>query len=62
MLGTVLSALHALAYINRITNAFRDQKTRYKNAQNDLIITRGKVSGEWAQIGSLGLTCTHCYI
>ena len=44
MLGTVLSALHALAHINYITNAFRDQETRYKNAQNDLIITRGKKS------------------
>ena len=34
MLGTVLSALHALAHINHVTNDFRDQETRYKNAQN----------------------------
>ena len=40
MLGTVLSALHALAHINHVTNDFRDQETRYKNAQNDLMITR----------------------
>ena len=44
MLGTVLSALHALAHINHVANDFSDQETRYKNAQNDLIITRGKRS------------------
>ena len=40
---------------------YLQNRNRLTDLENELMVTGGKGGGE-GQIGSLGLTCTHCYM